>query len=129
MDVSFVTVYKMAEPVAQQMRNACTKRKRPPLVANSFYTSKSFGAFSIRLCSRSQHLMYAYFVQLNGKSFAQLLRAFLGGLLWNTPHFYYCSEIDVFSPMPPFKAENLDPEIKPSILDSCTIRFVAKFLL
>ena len=42
MGVSFVTVYKMAEPVAQQMRNCVCKTQtattgtRPPLVASQY---------------------------------------------------------------------------------------------
>ena len=48
MGVSFVTVYKMAEPVAQQMRNCVCKTQtattgtRPPLVASQYSKCSTF---------------------------------------------------------------------------------------
>ena len=56
MDVSFVTVYKMAEPVAQQMRNCVCKTQtvitgtRPPLVASQYrleWSNIGLGCFKI----------------------------------------------------------------------------------
>ena len=53
MGVSFVTVYKMAEPVAQQMRNCVCKTQtattgtRPPLVASQYMICCEFETLAI----------------------------------------------------------------------------------